>query len=106
MKKIVGKKCEKCGHIKTKTNCFCDSCKKEIDYDGWNNWKHKDYLELTLREEWEYEHDEFETRQFCSWTCLFNWIKTNDINRFDVVEFPELQNEHMKEFYRCLGNES
>jgi hypothetical protein len=54
----------------------CDNCKTEITGN--------DTLLLTI-----YHEEKTESKEFCSWDCVFNFIK-NYNGEMDFIEFPSL----------------
>jgi len=97
MKEYKKEKCNSCNHIKTETTVFCDDCKKEIDFDGFVHYKHKNYHKVVFTDHFEYEPSESDSKEFCSWTCLFRYLKKMKED-YDEFELPEIHSEHLKEF--------
>lgn len=63
--------CEKCGHVITESNVetTCDECGKTVINDN------SDSIETTvfyLKD----NDDHTKKYDFCSWSCLFNWLRT------------------------------
>ena len=93
--------CNRCNNSKKITKYFCDTCKKEIDYDGWNKHKHKDYHKVVFTDHFEYANSESDGKEFCSWTCLFKYL-INMKEDHDEIELPEIHHEHLKEFMKWI----
>ena len=97
MREYKKEKCEVCNHINETSITFCDECKKKIDYDDWNSYKNKDYHKIVFTDHFEYENDESDIKEFCTWTCLFKYLM-NMKEEYDEIKLPEIYKEHLKEF--------
>lgn len=70
----MGKVCEHCGSTieYPKEACFCDQCKKKIPGDV--NYK----IDLFRKAGESYGYE------FCSWECVFKWLKGFHLNKNEV----------------------
>ena len=91
IKKAVIERCSKCGgYIKElkPAEYGCDFCKKRIKVSGDNN----DASDIHLRATIFYHRKRGETKDliFCSWKCLFSYLKYLTLGEKELIDFISL----------------
>jgi len=99
--------CEKCGRfirIIQEASYGCDNCKKPIDdLINTGNTRYRDYLEITV---FHHEGAPTERFQFCSWKCVFNFLKKTKTDYFLSLPFLSFEKtakgQRVKDFLACI----
>ena len=99
MRKVTkpAKVCDKCGSqlIPEETEEFCDYCKEKISKEF--------HLEITTH----FTGDNWKDDYFCSWKCVFAWLKNFPYNkeRVEFITLPyinSLLNRNFKKQYKTF----
>ena len=89
---VSAKVCPECGSvlIPEQDEAFCDYCKEKIP-NG------KDYRLTVFWEGSETSADDFE---FCSWVCVFKWLKETTLNKKTIhfMNLPYISNSNNNSF--------
>ena len=101
MKKFIGKKCDVCGHTESKYHVECDTCGKDISLQ----YKQDEYRFLNVYEDYD-DGSLTDNLEFCSWKCLFDWIRDFERDDFRNISFNDIYPEDLKDFKDALGDES
>lgn len=91
MKEIKTETCDQCNQTKRIISFFCDNCSKKTNDD----------LTVVFTEEYCYGPSESENKEFCSWTCLFDYLKKNIFDDDISIDLPYI--EGYKELQEIRG---